>query len=253
MFTHAIARKPGENFASGLTSRTNPVKPDYERIRQQHDAYVAALRDVGLEVIVLAPLPDHPDAYFVEDTAVVTPDIAVITNPGAESRKGETASIGKMISQFRELRYIQAPGTVDGGDVLMVDGHFFIGISQRTNREGARQLGTILEGLGHTWTAVPVGAGLHFKSSVNHIGTETLLVTRDFADHKLFKAYHCIVIDPDENDAANTLYVNDHLLVPAGFPKTQRQLAKLKLPIIELDVSEVQKMDGGLTCMSLRF
>jgi len=253
MFTHAVARKPGENFASGLTTSTNPVKPDYERILQQHAAYVATLRDIGLEIVVMDPLPDHPDAYFVEDTAVVTPDIAVITNPGADSRKGETASIGRMMSQFRDIRHIQAPGTIDGGDVLMVSKHFFIGISERTNQEGARQLGTILEEFGNTWVTVPVGAGLHFKSSVNYIGKDTLLVTQDFADHNLLNKYSQIIVDPDENYAANTLYVNDHLIVPAGFPKTRRQLEKLKFAIVEMDVSEVAKMDGGLTCMSLRF
>jgi len=253
MFTHAIARNPGANFASGLTTSKDPEKPNYKRILQQHAAYVATLRDIGLEVVVMDPLPDHPDAYFVEDTAVVTPDIAVVTNPGADSRKGETASIGQMMAQFREARHIQAPGTVDGGDVLMVDNHFFIGISERTNQEGAQQLGTILEEFGNTWVAIPVGAGLHFKSSVNYVGKDTLLVTQDFTDHSLLRNYHQIIVDPDENYAANTLYVNNHLIVPAGFPKTRRQLEKLKFSIAEMDVSEVAKMDGGLTCMSLRF
>ena len=253
MFTHAIARKPGADFASGLTTSKDPEKPDYARILQQHAAYVATLRDIGLEVVTMEPLPDHPDAYFVEDAAVVIPDIAVITNPGADSRKGETDSICRMMSQFRDVRYIQAPGTVDGGDVLMVEKHFFIGISERTNPVGAQQLGTILEEFGNTWVTVPVGAGLHFKSSVNYIGRDTLLVTHDFANHSLLKGYRQIMVAPDENYAANTLFVNDHIIVPAGFPNTQRQLEKLEFTIVELDVSEVRKMDGGLTCMSLRF
>ena len=252
MFTHAITRVPGANFASGLTTHTDPEKPDYNRILQQHAAYVAALQDMGLEVIIMDPLVDHPDAYFVEDAAVVTPHIAVITNPGADSRKGETDSIGRMLSQFHDVRYIRAPGTVDGGDVLMVGTHFFIGISERTNQEGARQLGAILKEFGYTWVTVAVGAGLHFKSSVNYIGENTLLVTNDFAEHELLKGYDKIIVDPDENYAANTLFVNDHLIMPAGYPKTRRKLAKLKSSILELDVSEVRKMDGGLTCMSLR-
>ena len=253
MFTHAIARVPGADFASGLTTSTDTEKPDYNRIMQQHAAYVAALQDIGLDVSIMDPLTAHPDAYFVEDTAVVTPHIAVITNPGADSRKGETDSISRMLAQFRDVRYIQAPGTVDGGDVLMVGTHFFIGISERTNQEGARQLGAILGEFGNTWVTVPVGAGLHFKSSVNYIGENTLLVTNDFEEHELLKGYEKIVVDPDENYAANTLYVNDHLIMPAGYPKTRRQLDKLKSSILELDVSEVRKMDGGLTCMSLRF
>lgn len=253
MFTHAITRKPGENFARGLTTTVSSEPADYGLLLKQHEAYLAALSAAGLEVIVLDPQPDYPDAHFVEDTAVVAPDVAVITIPGAEARRGEEESIIPVLADFRRIERIQAPGTVDGGDVLQVGNHFFIGISERTNQAGAEQLGRILQRYGHTWTTVAVGAGLHLKSSVNYVGRNTLLVTADFAAKEPLKGYQHLVLDHEETYAANTLLVNDRLLIPAGYPKTCRQLESLGLNRVELEVSEVRRMDGGLTCMSLRF
>lgn len=252
MFTHAIARRPGENFAQGL-STSDLGTPSYELIVKQHQAYVETLRSLGLEVIVLEAQPDYADAYFVEDTAVVTPDVAVITIPGAEARRGEQDTIEPVLARYRKTVRIQAPGTVDGGDVLMVGTHFFVGISERTNQEGAEQLGHILEEYGNTWTAVPVASGLHLKSGVNYVGQNTLLLTQEFAACDEFNGYEKIVLDEAEEYAANTLLVNDCLITPQGFPDTRKKIKDLGLAIIELEVSEVRKMDGGLTCMSLRF
>ncbi len=220
---------------------------------KQHEAYLETLKSCGLEVTLLDPLPDYPDAYFVEDTAVVTPDVAVITNPGAEARRGEKDFMAAVLARFRKIEHIKAPGTVDGGDVLQVDNHFFIGLSERTNEEGAGQLGRILQSFGNTWVTIPVGAGLHFKSSVNYVGRNTLLVTPDFAEQGQFSGYDKIVLEKIEAYAANTLLVNDRLLTPAGFPTTRQKLEGLGYEIIELETSEVHKMDGGLTCMSIRF
>ena len=253
MFTRAITRKPCQNFARGLTTTVSSKPADYGLMLKQHEAYLEALSAAGLEVIVLDPQPDYPDAHFVEDTAVVTPDVAVITIPGADARKGEEESIVPVLAEFRKIERIQAPGTVDGGDVLQAGNHFFIGLSQRTNKEGAEQLGRILQSYGNTWTTVTVGAGLHFKSSVNYVGKNMLLVTSDFAAKDQLKGYEQILLDSAESYAANTLLVNEHLLVPAGYPAARRQLETLGLKMIELEVSEVRKMDGGLTCMSLRF
>jgi dimethylargininase len=189
----------------------------------------------------------------VEDTAVVTPDIAVITNPGAVARQGEEKTIEPVLADFRSIDRIEAPGTLDGGDVLMVGSHFFIGISERTNAEGAAQLGRTLERFGNTWTAVDVGKGLHLKSGVNWVGGDTLLLTEAFSRMDAFKGYEQIVLDPNETYAGNSLWINDHLLVPKGFPDTLAKLERLGLPMHMLDVSEVQKMDGGLTCLSIRF
>jgi dimethylargininase len=251
-FTYAITRRPGKNFAQGLTT-ANLGKPNYELILQQYALYVETLRSIGLKIIELDAQPDYPDAHFVEDTAVVTPDVAIIANPGAASRQGEQKAISKILKQYRANEHIQAPGTLDGGDVLMIGNHFFIGISERTNWEGARQLGKILEKYENTWTTLQVGAGLHFKSSVNYAGNNTLLVTEDFASHKALNGYNKIIVKKEEEYAANVLWINDHLLIPTGFPDTKAKLKSLDLRIIELDVSEVRKMDGGLTCLSIRF
>ena len=253
MFTHAIARKPGPNFAQGITTAVNEESPKYETLVNQHKEYISTLKSIGLEVILLNALPDHPDAYFVEDTAVVATDVAVITNPGADARKGEEETIAPVLAQYRKTEKIRPPGTVDGGDILQVGKHFFIGVSERTNHEGAGQLSHILKRYGYTCTIVAVGEGLHFKSSVNYVGQNTLLVTEDFSENAQFEGYDTIVVDSIESYAANTLFINDHLLVPRGYPDTRKKLEMLNFKIIELDTSEVRKMDGGLTCMSLRF
>lgn len=253
MFTQAIVRKPGKNFATGLTTTVSAEPPRYELLLEQHEAYLETLTSCGLHVTVLDPLPDYPDAYFVEDTAVVAPDVAVITNPGADARKGEEESMAQVLAGFRKIQRIKAPGTVDGGDVLQVGDHFFIGLSQRTNEEGASQLGRILETYGNTFETVAVPSGLHFKSSVNYVGKNTLLVTTDFAGHEKLDGYNQIVVESSETYAANTLLINAHLLIPAGYPATRKKLKALGLEIIELETSEVRKMDGGLTCMSIRF
>ena len=251
-FKSAITRKPAKNFARGLTT-SNLGAPDYDLISKQHDAYVKALRSIGLEVVELAEEPGYPDAHFVEDTAVVTPEVAVITNLGAAPRRGEEDTIAPVLARYRRTTRIEAPGTVDGGDVLMVGKHFFIGISERTNKPGAAQLGNILEDYGNTWEPIPVSAGLHLKSSINFLGNNTLIAGEEFANRDEFENYDKIIVEPAEKYAANMLWINDHLLIPKGFPGTRRKLGSRGFEIIELDMSEVRKMDGGLTCLSLRF
>lgn len=252
MFLHAITRLPGENFSEGLTN-ANLGRPDYQLIQKQHHDYRQALLSLGLDVLVLPAEPGYPDAYFVEDPAIVTPKIAVIARPGAPSRLGEETSLVSFLEYYRPLKRIHAPGTLEGGDVLMVGNHFFIGRSERTNPEGAAQLARLLIEAGHTAETVTVAAGLHLKSCVNFVGNNTLLITQNLANYPGFTPYDRIILEEDEEYAANTLWMNDSLLMPKGFPKTRAKLAKLGMPVIELDVSEIRKMDGGLTCMSLRF
>ena len=251
-FKFAITRKPGKTFDRGITT-SDLGAPSYDLALKQHTAYIDTLKSIGLDVIELEPLPDYPDAHFVEDTVVVTPEIAIIANPGAPSRRGEEKSIAEALKQYRPVEYIQSPGMVDGGDVLMMGNHFFIGISERTNHQGANQIGKILKKHGKTVSTIPVGAGLHFKSSVNCAAANTLLMTREFKDHDAFNGYSQILVDSEESYAANTLWVNNHLIMPGGFPGTKAKLEHLGLPIFELDVSEMRKMDGGLTCLSIRF
>lgn len=252
-FARAVARLPGQNFDRGITS-SNLGKPDHRLMLTQHGEYVRVLRELGVEVILLDPLPDHPDAYFVEDTAVVAPEFAVIANPGAEARKGEEEPIAQVLAGFRSMRVrIRPPGTLDGGDVLQAGSHFFIGLSGRTNPQGVEQLGGVLTHHGYTWTTVAVEAGLHLKSSVSCIGKDTLLVADALSDHEAFHDYPKIVLDPDDAYAANSLWINGTLIVPKGFPGAKKKLKSAGFNPVELDVSEARKMDGGLSCMSIRF
>jgi len=251
-FTRAICRRPGSDLADGLTTVDLGV-PDHALACAQFDQYVTALEALGLAVTVLDPLPGYPDAHFVEDTAVVTPEMAVITLPGAPERQGEQVSIAEALAEHRSLAAIEPPGTLDGGDVLQIGSHFLVGISDRTNAAGAQQLGAVLEVHGYSWQAVPVGAGLHFKSSVNLVGPDTLLVTRAFSGREELGSYKKIIVPDDEQYAANTLMVNGRLIMPLGYPQTRDLLDKLDVPVTELDTSEFRRMDGGLTCLSLRF
>lgn len=252
MFSHAICRQPGPDFALGLTTAALG-KPDYALMLEQHGAYVQALRDQGLSVEVLEPLEGFPDACFVEDAAIITDEVAVVTRPGAHSRRGEERALAPVLAKHRPLAHIQAPGTLDGGDVLIVGRSVFIGLSERTNPEGAEQLGEIFAAHGYKWDAVPLATGLHLKSSLSWLGGNTLLVGEDFADLDELKDFQRIVVYGDEAYACNTLWINGTLLTPKGFPKTLAKLKSLGRPILELDTSEARKMDGGLTCLSLRF
>jgi dimethylargininase len=252
MFRYALTRQPPPDFAQGITT-SQLGKPDYNQMLAQHAAYEEALRFLGLEIIHLEALEGYPDAYFVEDAAVVLPELAVITRPGARSRQGEETSIAGALAAYRPLAHIQPPGTLEGGDIFLVGKRLYIGVSERTNQLGAQQLAALTAPHGYQATFIPVGAGLHLKSSANPLSQDTLLVTQEFAGREEFASFKKIILSPQETYAANTLWINDHLITPAGFPRTREQLEKLGMPMMELDVSEVQKMDGGLTCMSLRF
>jgi len=250
MYTKAIARRPGRNFAEGI-STSNLGKPDFEKALEQHIAYCDALTRCGLELIVLEADERYPDGCFVEDTAIVTGEVAVITRPGAESRMGEEAEISEILSEFRKIETIKLPGTMDGGDILRVENHFFIGISGRTNREGARQLSSILSKYGFTTSEVEVGKGLHLKSGIAYLGKGNFISFEGFL--KLSGSSAIIISDQGESYSANCLPVNDFLLIPKGFPKSKKKIIELGYNIIELDMSEFRKMDGGLTCLSLLF
>jgi len=244
VISRAILRWPGPDFAQGITTGALGT-PDYALLLAQHAAYADALRSLGLAVEVLDPLAGFPDAYFVEDVAVVVPELAVIARPGAPSRRGEEEGIEEVLAWHREIAPIEAPATLDGGDVLVADGDVFVGLSGRTNREGAEQLARRLTPHGYRVTTVPVSTGLHLKSGVSWLGARTMLVTEQLARH--FHQYRCVVA---EEGACNTVLVNDTLLVPSGF---SRAVAPAGLRVVELEVSEARKMDGGLSCMSLRF
>jgi dimethylargininase len=250
MYTRAIVRKPGKNFADGLTT-SSLGKPDYRKTLGQHKAYCNALMRCGLELTMLEADERYPDGCFVEDTAIVTREVAIITRPGATSRRGEEEEITRVLSQYRKVERIVAPGTLEGGDVLHREDHYFIGKSARTNREGARQLSAILAQYGYTSSEVEVKAGLHLKSDLAYLGNGRFVCTPAFVS--ITPPGDCIVLDEDEYYSANCLLVNDVLLRPEGFPKSYGKISDMGYTIVELDMSEFRKMDGGLTCLSLLF
>lgn len=250
--TRAIARRPTRSAGEGLSS-ANLGAPDVERMLVQHADYVRILESLGIEVTVLEGDDTYPDGCFVEDTAVVTPEIAVVTRPGAPSRRGEVEVIERSLAEHRPIERIVAPGTVDGGDVLVLDDCALIGISARTNEEGAGQLGEILELRGLRCVRLSAGDGLHLKSSVNALGGDRLLVTHDFSRCDALSDFERVVVPTDESYAGNTLWLNGLAIVPTGFPQTRALIEELDLEAVETDVSEFRKMDGGLTCLSLRF
>jgi len=250
-FTSAILRIPPATCASGLTTASLGA-PDFKKTREQFNHYVSILSDLNLTVTVLPANPAFPDSHFVEDTAVVMPELAIITHPGAPSRAGEVATIEPVLARFKRIEHIRN-GRMDGGDVLMVDRRFFVGLSGRTNREGLREFAAIVEPLGYRVDAVDVGAGLHLKSIVNYAGNNTLLLSAAFVHHPAFAGFEHIVVDSEEEYAGNTLWINDTLITPDGYPRLLARLKKLGLPIMTIPTSEFKKMDGGLTCLSLRF
>lgn len=250
MYTRAIVRKPGRNFADGI-STAGLGKPDFLKALDQHAFYCETLNRCGLELIVLEADEQYPDGCFVEDTAVVTNEVAVITRPGAASRRGEEEEIAGILSDYRKTDRIVAPGTLDGGDVLRADNHFYIGMSGRTNREGSLQLSQILSEYGYTSSEIQVGLGLHLKSGIGYLGKGNFISVPEFAG--LISTANCIVTHRDESYASNCLQVNDFLLIAAGFPKAKKRLTESGCNIIELEMSEFRKMDGGLTCLSLLF
>jgi dimethylargininase len=253
MFNHAIVRKPCPALVNGLSS-ASLGKPDFRKALDQHAAYVEALRNCGLEVEVLEADPAFPDSVFVEDVALCLPECAVVTNPGAPSRNGEKAGIKPVLeSRFSQVESIAWPGTLDAGDVLMAGTHFFIGLSQRTNREGAAQLSDILESLGKTASTIPLKEVLHLKSGLSYLEQNNLLISGEFVNHPAFRDFHTIRVDPGEAYAANSLWVNSTVLVPSGFPRTLTRIREAGYSTVTLDVSEFRKLDGGLSCLSLRF
>ncbi len=250
MYTRAIVRRPGRNFANGITT-SNLGKPDFEKALEQHSAYCEALKKCGVELTVLDADERYPDGCFVEDTAVVNSRVKVISRPGAATRRGEEEAIARVLAASGPIERIAAPGTLEGGDILRAENHYFIGISERTNREGADQLSAILAKHGFTSSFIRVEAGLHLKSDIAYLGDGNLISTPVFSH--VAQPANTIILDPEEYYSANCLRVNDFLLIAKGFPKSKRKILDLRYSIIELDMSEFRKMDGGLTCLSLLF
>ena len=252
LFTNAIVRMPGRNFADGLTTVSLGV-PNSDLVLAQHGRYCEALHECGLNVTTLAADLRYPDSTFVEDTAVLTERGLILMRPGAESRAGEVEEIRRL---FPKAPQIEAPGTVDGGDICEAGEHVFIGVSQRTNEEGARQLAGHLAGMGYTSSVIDVRAMtsiLHLKSGISYIGENTMVVMDEMAGRAEFGSYERVIVAADESYAANCVRVNERVLVAEGFPQLSAELGRRGFRPLALGMSEFRKMDGGLSCLSLRF
>lgn len=255
-FHHAIVRRPCKAVTEGIASEPKLGKPDYELALKQHDAYIAALRSCGLDVTILEADERYPDSCFVEDPAVVAGSCAIITNPGAPSRNGEKDEIIGAIQKFfkeEDIEYIRAPGTLEGGDVMMVGDHFYVGRSARTNKEGIRQFSEILKQRNMTCSEVPLTEVLHLKTGVNYLEGGVMLVSGEFVNKEEFKKYRLVEIPAEEAYAANCLWINGKAIVPEGYPQTLKAVKDLGYEVVVVDTSEFKKIDGGLSCLSLRF
>ena len=255
-FSHVIVRRPCRAMVQGITSGLYPGEPDYELALAEHDVYIEALRQCDVNVTVLPADERYPDSCFVEDPALLTRKCAIITNPGAESRKGETAGILEAVRRFfpeDRIERIEPPGTLEGGDVMMVGDHFYVGRSARTNEEGIRQLARILAKYDLTCSEVPFYEVLHLKTGVNYLENGNMLVSGEFVTKPDFAAYRKYVIPEEEAYAANCIWVNDTVIVPAGYPAVLEAVRSMGYRTLTVDTSEFRKLDGGLSCLSLRF
>lgn len=255
MFRNVIVRIPSIKIEEGITS-ANLGKPIYSKALKQHADYVSALTKTGVNVTVLEPSNDFPDSCFVEDVALCTRECVIITRPGADSRREEAQlpDMQEALKKFyKNVEYIKDPGTVEAGDIMMVGDHFYIGLSARTNEEGAKQTIAILEKYGLSGSIVTLSEVLHLKTGLSYIENNNLLVSGEFIEKEEFKKYNKIILPKEDAYSANCIWVNDYVIVPLGYDATKEKIKAFGYKILEVDTSEFRKIDGGLSCLSLRF
>ena len=252
----AIVRPPAINFANGLTT-SKLGAPVYEIALKQHELYCQALQHSGLVLTRLEADSRYPDSTFVEDTAILSDRGAIVSRSSAPSRAGEVDEMKVVLTRlFADVKAITGSGTLDGGDVCQSGKHFFIGMSERTNEDGGRQLAGFLDQMGYTHAFVDIrhiNGLLHLKSGLASLGERRLVVIEQLAHHEAFRRFDVITVAPAEAYAANCIQVNDRVLIADGYPTFAQTLTELGYDIVPLDMSEFQKMDGGLSCLSLRF
>ena len=252
-FKIAIVRIPGKSVINGL-SEAGLGKPDYEILLQQHREYCKTLEYCGINLIRLPPIEEFPDSCFVEDTSVVNKELAVITRPGALSRRGETEHIAPIISEhFNVVKMITSPGNLDGGDILQIGKRYFVGLSKRTNIKGATQFQKFQEEVGFNVSLIPLREFLHLKSGINALDSKTVLTAGEFINSSSFAEYDQIIVPSSESYAANCLNINGTIIIPAGFPQLLQKIRDRGYVTKEIEMSEFQKLDGGLSCLSIRF
>jgi dimethylargininase len=249
----AITRKVSSSLANCELSFIERKPIDLERARAQHHAYEALLEKMGAKVISLPEERDLPDSMFVEDPAIVLDELAIICPLGTDIRSKEAASLAAALEPYRKLAHVKFPGMLEGGDVLRIGKKFFVGLTQRSNAEGIRQLAVITEHYGYDLTAVPVTGCLHLKSAVTYLGRDTLLGNRAWFHWKRFEGFDWVDVDPEEPHAGNALAIGESIVFPASFPKTLARIEAKGFRVESLDISELQKAESGLTCSSLLF
>jgi dimethylargininase len=249
--TVAITRDVSPRFNECEITHIERTPIDLDIARAQHHEYLQALRALGCDVIELPAESDLPDSVFVEDTAFILPELAVITRPGADSRKPETESIIRALGPLIKLVRLEEPATLDGGDVLVMGKRIFIGLSTRSNQEAIDQLNEMLQGYGYTVAGVQISGCLHLKSAVTRVDGKTLLINKSWLDTSPFKGFDFIEVDPSEPAAANCLAISDALIFPSTFPKTRARLEERGYKVLSVDISEMAKAEGAVTCCSL--
>ncbi|MFZ5877932.1 MAG: dimethylarginine dimethylaminohydrolase family protein [Chloroflexota bacterium] len=247
----AIARQVSARFAECELTHIQRQPIDIAKARAQHAAYVRALQGLGCHVVELPAEDDLPDSVFVEDAAFILPEVAVVTRPGADSRKPETVSVADALRPHRDLLFVHEPATIDGGDVLVLDRDIYVGLSSRTNTAALQQLQSMLGRYGYRIHGVAVGEFLHLKSAVTRLDEETLLLNPRWVDATLFGKFKQVEVAPSEPMAANILVIRGAGLYPNNFPETQARIEAHGAKVITLDVSELAKAEGAVTCCSL--
>ena len=251
MTTQAFVRKLSPQLERCELSFIERDPIDLTRAREQHAGYLATLESLGCELTWLQELPDHADGVFVEDTAVLAPELGVLTRPGAASRQGEVDSVGAALAARLPLARIEAPGTLEGGDVLQIGRRFFVGASARSNAGGVTQLRTLLAPYGYTVQAVALRGCLHLKSAITFIPPDVLLLNPQWVEPQAFGPARVVAVDPDEPYGANTLTIGGTTLVSTAYPRTRLRLEEAGVTTGALEVGELHKAEAALTCMSL--
>jgi dimethylargininase len=249
----AITRQVSPDINQCELTHLQPQTIDLLRAQVQHHEYEEALRSLGVEVVSLPPEAGLPDSVFVEDVAIVLDECAILTRPGADSRKPEVESMAKALSPYRKLFFIHAPGTLDGGDVLTIGKTIYVGLSSRSNQAAVEQLQEFLAPFGYEVRGVQVTGCLHLKSAVTQAGEDLLLVNPAWVEKGQFPGMEFIEVDPAEPYAANAVLVGDRLIYPSAFPRTRGRLAGAGRPLVMVDASELAKAEGAVTCCSLIF
>lgn len=249
--TIAITRKVSPRFNECEITHIERAPIDLNVARAQHNDYVHLLAELGCQVIELDEQPHLPDSVFVEDTAFILPEVAVITRPGADSRKPEIETIIPALSPYRPLLHVSEPASVDGGDVLVVGKNIFVGLSTRSNMQAVDQLGRLLDNHGFNVRGVEMTDCLHLKTAVTRVDDQTLLINKNWVDPAIFSAHALIDVDASEPFAANCLPVRGKIIYPTAFPKTQKRLEKMGYEIANVDLAELAKAEGAVTCCSL--